>query len=116
MTLYELAEKVNNNDYTEFYMKVKDNKDGTYYVLLQASSPAGEDLPEEFEIESVEELVKEMRRRSDDFDPDEHAEMWVPHRGKDGVPYSIRELINDADAIEEMYGKLAGVLEREAEL
>ena len=116
MTLYELAEKVNQNDYTEFHMTVEERADGTYYVLLQAHSPAGEDLPEEFEVESVEELVRDMRRRSDDFDADEHAEMWVSSRGENGVPYSIRELINDADAIEEMYDKLAGVLEREAGL
>ena len=116
MTLYELAEKVNQNNYTEFCMKVEEEKDGMYYVLLQAHSPAGEDLPEEFEVESVEELVRDMRRRSDDFDADEHAEFYVSMRGQNGVPYSIRELIDDADAIEEMYDKLAGVLEKEAGL
>lgn len=42
-----------------------------------------------------------------DFDADEHAEMWVEFRGKNGVPNSIRALIDDADAIQEMLDELA---------
>ena len=36
--------------------------------------------------------------------------MWIEHRGKNGVPGSIRTLINDADAIQEMYNELAHAL------
>lgn len=36
---------------------------------------------------------------AEDFDPDEHAEMWISHRGEGGCPSSIRALIEDADGI-----------------
>ena len=32
--------------------------------------------------------------------------MWVEHRGENGVPNSIRELIDDADAIQGMLDEL----------
>lgn len=119
MTLYELANKVNSNEETEFLMSVKKNEGSIYnfkyYVLLQAHSPLGEDLPEEFEVDTIKELVKEMRDRADNYDADEHAELWVGSRGEHGVPNcSIRDLLDDADEIGEMYNTLADVLEKES--
>ena len=120
MTLYELAKRVNSNDNTEFYMTVKKN-DTTqndrpkYHVLFETHSPLGEDLPEEFEVDTVKELVKEMRNRANGYDADEHAELWIDSRGQNGVPYcSIRDLLDDADAIGRMLKKLADVLEKES--
>lgn len=122
MTLNELAKKVNANDDTEFFMTVKKNEDGSehgpeYYVLLQTHSPLGEDLPEEFEVDTIKELVKEMRQRADNYDADEHAELWIGSRGQNGVPNcSIRELLDDAEKIGKMYEALADVLEKESGL
>lgn len=122
MTLYQLAKKVNANDDTEFFMSVEKNEDRSehrpkYYVLLHAHSPLGEDLPEEFEVDTVKELVKEMRQRADGYDADEHAELWIGSRGQNGVPNcSIRELLDDAEEIGKMYETLANVLEKESGL
>ena len=121
MTLDKLAEKVNKSMETDFFMVVKENKSRSehrpqYSVLLQTHSPLGEDLPEEFEVDTVEELVKEMRERADSYDADEHAELYIGIRGQHGVPHcSIRELLDDADKIGEMYDTLADVLEKESE-
>lgn len=41
------------------------------------------------------------------YDLDEHAEFYVGMRGERDVPRSIRTPINDADAVKEMYEKLA---------
>ena len=119
MTLYELANKVNSNEETEFLMSVKKNEGSIYnfkyYVLLQAHSPLGEDLPEEFEVDTIKELVKEMHYRADNYDADEHAELWIGSRGQNGVPYcSVRDLLDDAEEIGRMYKKLADVLEEES--
>ena len=119
MTLYELANKVNSNDETEFLMSVKKNEGSIYnfkyYVLLQAHSPLGEDLPEEFEVDTIKELVKEMHYRADNYDADEHAELWIGSRGEHGVPNcSIRDLLDDAEEIGRMYKTLADVLEKES--
>lgn len=75
---------------------------------LENWSPAGEDLV--FYVEKDEDFVRGVKKLAADFDADEHAEMWVESRGKQGVPNSIRELINDADAIDKMLQDLAAAL------
>ncbi len=78
-------------------------------VELQKYSPVGEDFSIIVEVEDFTESVREY---ANDFDADEHAEMWVEARGKaNGVPESIRELIEDAEEIQEMLDGLADALE-----
>lgn len=78
-------------------------------VELEKYSPAGEDFLMCVEVENFPESVREY---ANDFDVDEHAAMWIEARGKvKGVPDSIRELIDDAEAIKEMICELADALE-----
>lgn len=49
---------------------------------------------------------------ANDFDADEHAEMWVEHRGEGGCPSSIRALIEDADGIKKHLEETADALRR----
>lgn len=72
-------------------------------------SPAGEDFSF-FVPGKAKSLVNQVARYAADFDADEHAEMWVESRGKNGVPDSIRALIDDADAIQEMLDELTEAL------
>ena len=60
-------------------------------------------------------MAEQVREYAYDFDPEEHAEMWVESRGKRGVPDSIRTLIDDADAIKEMAFELADALRKAEE-
>lgn len=76
-------------------------------VELEKYSPAGEDFI--FTVPTLN-FVKQVEEYAEDFDPDEHAEMWVDSRGKGGCPSSIRDLIDDADAIAEMLKELAEAL------
>lgn len=43
-----------------------------------------------------------MRQYATGFDVDEHVELWIENRGKNGVPSTARELIEDAEAICDM--------------
>jgi len=71
-------------------------------------SPAGEDFVFTFHFDgSASDFVDNFRSYAEDFDPDEHAEMWVEHRGKNGCPNSIRDLIDDADAINDFLNSVA---------
>ena len=71
-------------------------------------SPAGEDFS--FYVRG-EDIVKEVYEYYEGFDPDEHAKMWVEAQGRvAGVPSSIRTLIDDAEAIDEMLKELADAL------
>ena len=86
---------------------LKTPEDG--YVELEKYSPAGEDF-----IFSVgkENFVKDVREYADDFDEDEHVELWITSRGKYGVPATARELVEDAHAIKTMLRELAEALEQ----
>lgn len=75
------------------------------YVDVSQYSPAGEDF---FFTVNKKNFAIEVEQYADDFDADEHAEMWVSCRNTvRGVPQSIRTLIDDADAIQEMLYELA---------
>ena len=41
-----------------------------------------------------------------DFDVDEHAVFWYETHGRSGAPTDLRTLLNDAQAIKNMYGYL----------
>lgn len=78
-------------------------------VKLEKYSPAGEDFLMCVEVENFPESVREY---TNNFDADEHAEMWIKAIGRvNGV--SNRELIEDAEAIKEMLNELADALEME---
>lgn len=76
---------------------------------LEKYSPAGEDYVICVGVASLAESVREY---AEDFDPDEHIEMWIEARrnGVGGVP-STRELVEDADEIQAMLNELADALE-----
>lgn len=79
-------------------------------IEIENWSPAGENIVEYFQTKT--DIATQARGLADNYDANEHAEMWVAGRGKNGVPSSIRVLINDADAIGKMYETLADKLER----
>lgn len=90
------------------------------YVEMEKYSPAGEDFLMIIDFNSedqAETFLKELWDYADNFDIDDHVEMWLPHRGKGGCPSTARELVEDAEAIVEMikelYGELDGVLHPE---
>lgn len=77
-------------------------------VELTKYSPAGED----FGIcVDVEDFPTKIRKEANEFDVDEHVELWIDGRGTRGVPNSVRELLEDAEAIKEMLFELADALE-----
>lgn len=76
-------------------------------IEIGRTSPAGEDFS--FEV-YAKDFPQGVIEAVDDFDPDEHAEMWVSHRGERGCPSSIHELIEDAEAIKEMLRELADAM------
>ena len=78
------------------------------YVELGQHSPAGEDF---YFCVDVEKFTENVIDYEDSFSPDEHAAGLVPIRGTNGVPSSIRVLIDDADEIKMMLSELAMALE-----
>lgn len=77
-------------------------------VEIEKYSPAGEDFSICVEVENFPDAVMEYY---EDFDVDDHIDMWVEARrnGVSGVP-STRRLAIDAEAIDEMLKELAYAL------
>lgn len=84
------------------------------YVELEKYSPAGEDFGMiiDFNMDNpIDSFMNDLKEYSEDFDIDEHVEMWLPSRGKGGCPRSISELVEDAEAIRDMIVELWEVLD-----
>lgn len=81
-------------------------------VCIGKYSPAGEDF---FFSVPIQNFAEEVEEYAQDFDVDEHVEMWIDarKRGVSGVPSTIRELLEDAEAIQKMLNDLAEALNKD---
>lgn len=85
--------------------------DGEYEFEIY--SPAGEDFVFYIPVnDNPLMIVDAIRDYADDFDIDEHVELWIDGRGKNGVPESIRELVEDAEEIKSMLDDLAEAMRK----
>lgn len=83
------------------------NNDG-YDVELETYSPEGEDVIIPLIYDGTEEdFIRQFENYAEDFDAEEHAEMWIEGRGKNGVPDSIKDLLEDAEWQKEMLLEVA---------
>lgn len=78
-------------------------------IELENWSPAGENIALDIECNN---FVENIRSCADDFDIDEHVIMMAQHRGTNGVPGTVRELLEDSERIKDMLNKLADELEK----
>ena len=84
---------------------------GAYIAELEIFSPEGEDFIVDIWFDGTSRnFIDKFWEYADDFDPDEHAEGWIEHRGEGGCPSSIRALIEDADAIKRILTETAAKL------
>lgn len=114
----ELEQLLENAEGLDWSFTIYQEPEGTYngwhcnkrnYVELEKYSLAGEDFSMiiDFDMENpIDSFLENLKEYSDDFDIDEHVEMWIPERGKGGCPDSIRELVEDAEGIKEMIFEL----------
>lgn len=78
------------------------NNDG-YDVELETYSPEGEDIIISLIYDGTEEdFIRQFESYAEDFDAEEHAETYINMRGQNGVPESIKDLLEDAEWQKEM--------------
>lgn len=95
----------------EIHVFDREEQHEQFYREIEFWSPEGEDVIECIWYDGTDEgFIEAFRNNAEDFDPDEHAEMWIDSRGTNGVPCSIRALIEDADAIKNILLDVAGEL------
>lgn len=110
--LQRMLDKAEEMDWS-YTVYVEPSQNNRTYVDLETYSPAGEDfgMTIDFDAEDqAESFLKDLSDYADNFDVDEHVEMWMPSRGKKGCPSTARELVEDAEAITEMIKELFEVL------
>lgn len=91
---------------------------GRTYAEMEKYSPLGEDfcmIIDFSEENPADTFMNDLKDYYSGFDPEEHAEMWIENRGKNGTPDSIRDLFDDAQDIEDMIGELIRYLEGDEE-
>ena len=73
-------------------------------IDIEQYSNLGEDLIEEIECKNEEEFIKEFENIVENFDIDEHVELYIHSRGRHGVPNcTVQELLDDAKEIKQLY-------------
>ena len=73
-------------------------QNGEYYIEMGQYTPAGEDWWETIWFDGTDDgLFKAVEERWDSFNADDEAAIWIESRGKNGVPNSIRILLDDAE-------------------
>lgn len=94
--------------YSEVYQE-----DSACYVEISKHTPEGEDWHEAVHFDGTDSrFVEELRIRYEDFDVDEEVEVWIDLRGQNGVPSSIRALLEDAEWKRQELQLLLNELER----
>ena len=87
-------------------------QDEEYYREIEFYSPEGEDVCETIWYDGTDDgFIEAFRQLADNFDSDEHAEMWINSRDVSGVPDSVRALIDDAENIKDTLLDVAEKLE-----
>lgn len=89
-----------------------ENQDDGVYVDLSFYSPAGEDCTFTIDCTDNETFVEGVRKEYENFDVDEHVMLWAESRGQNGVPSTIKELLDDAEEIERILEELSAGLEK----
>lgn len=111
--LKAMLDKAEEMDWS-FDVWIEGSRDSRTYAELGKYSPAGEDFSMIIDFDKdnqVESFLRNLRGYYEDFDVDDHAEMWLPSRGKGGCPSSIKALVENAEAIENMILELLDTLE-----
>lgn len=97
----------------QFGIVENESQDNENYITLERFTPAGEDWCPTIWFDGTNDgFVESVRKLYDDFDVDEEAEIWIDRRGEDGIPSSIRVLVNDAEWKENTLGELTEELEK----
>lgn len=69
---------------------------------------AGQDIPTEIDFDgTAEDFVKEFCEAAENYDVDEEVELYVNMRGRDGVPNTVRELLDDCQEAKDKLMEIA---------
>lgn len=98
----------------DFCVNEVEKQGNDFYVELGQFTPCGEDWWETIWFDGTNKgFIEAVQNRHESFDVNEEVEVWIEHRGKDGIPSSIRKLVEDAEWKESMIEKIMYALEKQ---
>ena len=82
----------------EFSISSNSIQDNEYVIEFGQYTPEGEDwFVYLFYDGSYNNFKEKLTEYSENFDVNEEVELWVENRGRNGVPNSIKDLVEDAE-------------------
>lgn len=77
---------------------------------------AGQDIPTEFDYDGTpEDFVAQFVEAAERYDVDTEVELYMEMRGRNGVPNTVRELLNDCQEAKDTLMKIADKLQKAIE-
>lgn len=104
----ELTNILDSNDISVYSAEQTENG---MSIGLEFYSDLGEDVIVDIDCKDKDDFVKKFGEYAQDFDVNEHAEMWIEGRGTNGVPESIADLLEDAQSIKNFLEQVSDELE-----
>lgn len=97
----------------EFRLCGIDEQYDEYVAEVEFYSPLGEDFIMTIFFDGTNrDFVQQFQEYYYDYDADDHAAELIEHRGTNGVPFCVRDILDDAEAIDSMMKKMSNVLNR----
>lgn len=85
---------------------------GNKWVTFSKYSPCGQDFSMELSYINLEQLIEEVWKYYDSYDPSEEAYIWLDDsgHGKNGAPYEMTDVYDDMVACQNMVKDLYDAL------
>ena len=72
---------------------------------------AGQDIATEFDYDgTAEDFIEKFEKRAEGYDVDEEVELFVNMRGQNGVPNTVREILDDCQEAKDTLMNLASLI------
>ena len=95
---------------------IKYSIDGNNALVEFWTDTAGQDIPTEFTFDgTAKDFVKQFTEAAENYDVDAEVELYADMRGKNGVPATIRELLDDCEEAKQTLMDIAQDLQRALE-
>lgn len=104
----ELTNILNNNDISVYSAEQTENG---MSIGLEFYSDLGENVIVDIDCKDKDDFAKKFEEYTQDFDVNEHAEMWIERRGTNGIPESIADLLEDARSIKNFLERVSDEME-----
>ena len=87
-------------------------ENGKWYGIVEFwTDTADQDIPTEIEFDgTAEDFVKEFCEAAENYNVDEEVELFVDMRGKNGVPDTVRGILDDCEEAKKTLIRIATIL------